>query len=206
MANSAEELAAINLPDVNIATWKRPQLHTLESKLRLVSWPSMLGISGTFLKNKPDQSFEQLQFELNNILSFLNNDEKNELIQDVMENTSLFFHSFSDNANSFKYELSVINEVMCPKFHMDYYQMRLIVTYVGDGTEWTTNDNIELDGQGKPVQPIIIIDPDNYHRVEPMSVTLLKGNQYKPGHLGVVHRSPSKSDCQGERLLLRFDA
>lgn len=205
-ASTAEELGSIDLPEINIVSWQRPHLDSLKNRLSLVDWPAMLSISGSFLKNKPKDSFENLESELNHALGFLQNDEKSLLIQDVMENASLFYHSFSSGVDTFKYELAVINGVMCPRFHMDYYKMRLIVTYVGDGTEWTTNDNIELNHLAEPIQPIIVLDERKYFQVNPMSVTLLKGNQYKTGHWGVVHRSPSSTSCQEKRLLLRFDA
>lgn len=205
-ASTADELAAIDLPEINIVSWQRPHLDSLKNRLSLVDWPAMLSVSGSFFKNKPKESFDKLESELNHTLGFLQDDAKSSLIQDVVENASLFYHSHSRGVDAFKYELAVINGVMCPRFHMDYYKMRLIVTYVGDGTEWTTNDNIKLNHLAEPIQPIIVLDESKYFQVSPMSVTLLKGNQYKTGHWGVVHRSPSSTDCQEKRLLLRFDA
>ena len=71
---------------------------------------------------------------------------------------------------------------MCPRFHIDYYGLRLIVTYFGEATEWTLNTNIELDVHGNPIQPVNVLDENKFFQLKPMSLTLLKGNEYKPCH------------------------
>lgn len=101
-------------------------------------------------------------------------------------------------------------EATCPRFHVDRVGIRVLVTYSGPGTEWLSEDDCDRSFLGEAGQDL----PDDQNgvmrpgavarRVEPFSVTLLKGEAWpNAAGRGAVHRSP---DPEGvPRALLRVD-
>ena len=41
--------------------------------------------------------------------------------------------------------LAALNSMMCPRFHVDNLQCRLIITMSGEGTEWIPNQFVDWD-------------------------------------------------------------
>jgi len=94
------------------------------------------------------------------------------------------------NVRLVRLRLDVSDEVMCPKFHIDNVQARLLCTYRGAGTEYVPEREET--------------DPGRVRQVPQGSVALFRGRQW-PGEemTGLLHRSPATG--KGRRLLLVMD-
>ena len=89
------------------------------------------------------------------------------------------------------FRLKVLPHAMCPRFHTDHVALRLLVTYVGEGTEWLVG------------QPGAGCEPDAFAKLQPGDVALLKGSAWpEQGSAAIWHRSPAS---MGPRLLLSLD-
>lgn len=88
--------------------------------------------------------------------------------------------------------LDVADEVMCPKFHIDNVQARLLCTYRGKGTEYvpaTAED-----------------DRKQIRQLKPGAVGLFRGALWNSAEVtGIKHRSPEIVPEDGSRLLLVID-
>ncbi|MCB1308507.1 MAG: DUF1826 domain-containing protein [Leptospiraceae bacterium] len=185
----------------NIATFSRRSLSTFKERLAAVEWPDTLRISGEFELKSADDSLMKMEAEFSHNLEFMKGDIKKDLIADIL-NLADFFQCF-ELKKKFQYSFDVLCLTMCPKFHIDYYSLRLIVTYIGKATQWTANSNIIINNTDHEILPFDVIDQNKYYDLKPMDITLLKGCNFAYNHQGVVHRSPG-SDNQ-KRVLLRFE-
>lgn len=114
--------------------------------------------------------------------------------------------------------LDVVSTDKCRRFHADYKHVRLLCTYVGPGTEWVEERDLDRRALGLRDDPNgstfehtnarIVPNPLAIHRANPGDVLLLKGESY-PGNRGhgAVHRSPpiSRSANDVRRLVLTID-
>ena len=107
----------------------------------------------------------------------------------------------------------VVRNDACRKFHQDYIAMRLLVTYVGKGTEWVAEADVDRSFLGRhDMSPsesnaLIVPDPAAIRRADAGDVLLLKGAAHPHcAHRGAVHRSPPIEAERGRpRLVLRID-
>jgi hypothetical protein len=82
--------------------------------------------------------------------------------------------------------LTVLDRAMCPKFHRDNLQVRLVTTYKGPGTEWL---------------PEPANSDDDIQRAQTAEVVLLKGDAWPNNQgRGALHRSPALP--RGEKRLV----
>jgi Protein of unknown function (DUF1826) len=91
----------------------------------------------------------------------------------------------------------------CPRFHVDRVGLRLLCTWLGEGTEWLAHEDVirgRLSHQPAEVERSGAI----IQRMQPFAVAVLKGEQW-PGNAGrgAVHRSP---DPRGSRVYVSLDA
>ena len=99
--------------------------------------------------------------------------------------------------------LAALHSMMCPRFHIDNLQCRLMITVSGEGTEWIPNQFVDWDmfydlSDGRPpIRPGAKIETmlSGYWY-------LLKGGAWEKDYPGIVHRSPNSDR---ERLLLSLD-
>ena len=99
--------------------------------------------------------------------------------------------------------LAALHSMMCPRFHIDNLQCRLMITLSGEGTEWIPNQFVDWDmfydlsDRRPPIRTGAKIEkmPSGYWY-------LLKGGAWEKDYPGIVHRSP---DSDRERLLLSLD-
>lgn len=102
--------------------------------------------------------------------------------------------------------LKVVDNDACAKFHTDRYDLRLLCTYIGKGTEWIEEPyvNRKMLMQGENQQ--IIMDLTKVQTMQPFEVGILKGEASKKNkNIGIVHRSPPITHSGEKRLLLRLD-
>jgi hypothetical protein len=106
-------------------------------------------------------------------------------------------------------QLAVVAGDECRKFHVDYYRLRLLVTYVGPGTEIAPEsglDRRELATRGDDVEAanLALLSPGTPPvNAATGQVVLLKGNRWGSG-LAAVHRSPPITSTGEVRLVLKL--
>ena len=108
--------------------------------------------------------------------------------------------------------LEVLNQAMCPKFHVDRTGIRLLCAYQGLGTEWLDDkyaDRTKLGMASINVEDSdsgLILDSKGIHRVGLFGIALLKGSLWQGNATrGIIHRSPVFSDSK-PRIMLAIDA
>lgn len=109
---------------------------------------------------------------------------------------------------SVRLKLHAVHHGQCRKFHADYVPLRLLCTYAGPGTEWVPDDAVargELGGYDEDIDAAnerIIPDASRIRHAGTGDVVLLRGNAWKRGSPGAVHRSPVVRSCADHRLVL----
>tara|TARA_B110000977_G_scaffold166300_1_gene214100 strand:- start:4419 stop:5174 length:756 start_codon:yes stop_codon:yes gene_type:complete len=116
--------------------------------------------------------------------------------------------------------LSLLRKTLCSKYHVDYVPLRVMVTYLGAGTEILSENSSlaismtsdRIGRQAGDIVKTIVGDGDNIFGQKKSAaeceVVLMKGEKW-PGNVGraIVHRSPAVDGCCGEwRLCLKIDA
>lgn len=136
--------------------------------------------------------------------------EARPLRADIVKLATLFCNVLALDQVNIK--LKVLDQTMCPKFHVDQVPCRLITSYQGLGTEWLPDSaadrrKLGLGSQGKPDHASgLFTDANLIQQLQLGHVALMKGEQWQ-GNIsaGLIHRSPL---VQGKerRLLLVLDA
>ena len=84
----------------------------------------------------------------------------------------------------------------CRRFHVDHLRLRLITTYLGPGTEWVDQGNVDFTALDHPEScdcdnpPSLVRDEGKIQRATAGDVLLMKGDLYSNDVRGQVHRSP----------------
>lgn len=104
-----------------------------------------------------------------------------------------------------------MSEPMCPDFHTDKLEVRLVSTYLGQGTEWLPLENLAPDLQNAPPQQLLSYlnesdsTPQEVEQLTGFDVALLKGSCWpRQAQLGAIHRSCPLSGNE-RRVLLSLD-
>ncbi|WP_160144121.1 DUF1826 domain-containing protein [Chryseolinea soli] len=193
------DLALIHDPYVNFVYYKRP----IDDDIELFIWylieNDFNGISESVTPHNVAKT----------LAARLSNDDahllwKRKFMQDILNITQVFFNI--TKAQQIQLILKVVSDDACRKFHTDAYDLRLLCTYQGSGTEWIedryVNQKKLVTGSNKD----IIRDFSKVKQTEPFEVAILKGEvPSRPGGKGIVHRSPAIQQLGGKRLLLRLD-
>ena len=103
--------------------------------------------------------------------------------------------------------LQVLDRAMCPRFHTDKLGCRLVSTYLGEGTEWLHNCDIDRAKLGPGSMGLsddvsgLFLSPACIQQVNAGDIVLLKGDGwYGNEGQGAVHRSPAVS--RGEKRIV----
>jgi hypothetical protein len=101
----------------------------------------------------------------------------------------------------------------CRKFHADFVGLRMLCTYVGQGTDYVSDEFVDREG-ADDVDPediqasnvAMLRDPGAVRRCATGDLIVLKGESY-PGNrgFGAIHRSPPIQQSRGRRLVLTLD-
>lgn len=128
---------------------------------------------------------------------------KVKLKEDIINLTDTFFHV--TQAANLRLILKVVAHNACAKFHTDGYALRLLCTYVGQGTEWIADEYVNRKKLIQGTNEEIITDFSKVQTMQPFEVAILKGETTQTGNKGIVHRSPAIEKTGEKRLLLRLD-
>jgi hypothetical protein len=106
--------------------------------------------------------------------------------------------------------LGVTRSDECRKYHTDYYRLRLLVSYVGPGTEVVPERGLDRTalgrGTGEDVETEnrhIVRDRRAVVRARSLDLVLLKGERFGNG-FAAVHRSPPVESAGRARLVLKL--
>lgn len=107
--------------------------------------------------------------------------------------------------------LAILDQAMCPKFHVDKVPCRLVTTFSGVGTQWLPHEKVNRTKLGSGSLGLvdeesgIMQHPSNIQHLVAGDVALLKGESwYNNENCGLVHRSPAVAN-NSQRLLLTLD-
>ena len=104
------------------------------------------------------------------------------------------------DARSVGLRLRVLEQAMCPRFHVDHVPLRLITTYAGPASEWLEEGAVNRRRLGQDEVACADI-----RQLACGDVALLKGEKWTGNEgCGLVHRSPALADRE-RRLILTLD-
>lgn len=104
-----------------------------------------------------------------------------------------------------------LNKAMCPSFHVDNIPVRLVSTYLGDGTQWLPQEALVLSPNDNDHSKLgktkagFYYQQDNIQQMKVNDVGLLKGQAWdETQESAALHRSCPVDD-NGKRVLLTLD-
>lgn len=186
-------------PDVNFAIWQQgvepgcfvDSLFDLSWKLHLKACLPISKLGVHLAKDLPDLP-GQGQF-----------------LEQVVELSEMFACLFELEQVGLR--LQVLDQPMCPRFHVDRVPCRLTATFSGPGTQWLTNQQVNRDFLGPKHPPEEDMEGQLFSRgtgiqqLKAGEVGLMKGSWWEGQEsLGLVHRSPGLQ-AEQKRLLLTLD-
>lgn len=197
--NEAHVLTDIYLEEINIAIWQRKLSTTLTGSI------------AKFLTIKPRFKASMTvspQSALASVSESLGA-EMNELSENITEIVDMFCCLFELKRVGLR--LTVVDNAMCPKFHVDKVPCRLITTFQGAGTEWLPHavGNREKLGHGSngktDSESGIYTNSNEIQQLNCGDVALLKGERWEGNEdAGLIHRSPVLITDE-RRLILTLD-
>ena len=193
------DLSLIRQPDVNLVCFKRPVDDDIEIFVRSLIQQSFHGIN-TSVHSASVANLIHEQLDPFGLYT----PGKMKLAQDILKITQAFFSVVqTDRA---KLILKIVADDACRKFHTDAYDLRLLCTYVGKGTEWIEDQYVNRKKLASGTNEEIIKDSSRIQRMQPFEVAVLKGEiSSRPKCKGIVHRSPPIQYTGEKRLILRID-
>ncbi len=122
------------------------------------------------------------------------------LIADILKLASIFSQYAA--TETIRLIVESVHDVPCPKFHQDNVPLRLICTYVGAGTEWLENSNVNTHADC--CGGSLVRDKSRIQQLKPFEVALMKGKLWPKNDMGIYHRSP-KPQADQTRLVVKMD-
>ena len=201
IGDNISSLSEIFKERINISIWQRK----LDSNIRkeaedIINLNPDLELS-TVIYSKDIKNF---------LLSKAKSENSSLIYQDITKLADEFCNLFNSEKVSLRF--GTLDHAMCPRFHVDTVQCRLITTYHGVATEWLQHSKVDrkklgLGNKGKPDEESGIYQKSaDIEHLEEGHVALLKGESWS-GNVGagLVHRSPKVESAKEKRLLLTID-
>lgn len=190
-------LSEIFLPQTSIAIWQRRPNERIASYFQNIFSSLGLGLNGVY-------SLKHLKQSLDGDLPQA--DGKNELVEDIYLIADMLTCLF--DCEDVGLRLVPLTQAMCPSFHVDNIQVRLVTTYLGAGTQWLPLEslqNTQLKNDFLKTNFNQYYHPQDIQQIDTFDVALLKGKAWH-GHesRAAVHRSCKLLKNQ-QRVLLSLD-
>lgn len=201
-ASSLSQLKEIGNKQINIAIHEREPSPGLEASVMHVMASSFTGMELLLDSHESIASSVGPKLVARSHTSAI-------AIQPLIEDIEMLAFVFSDicRARHLKLYLKTVSNDACRKFHVDGYDLRLICSYAGPGTEWTYNENVNRKYLGEGENEQIIKDWGCVKQLKSYDVAVLKGElPHKRTGNGIVHRSPAIEQKCTKRLVLRMEA
>ena len=197
---SPVSLGEIVSAEKSVAVWQRQVDKTIATYFENTFESLGLGIRSVF-------SMASLKSNLNELLPEA--DGKTAAINDIYLLADMLTCLFDCDGVGLR--LAPLCEAMCPKLHVDKIAVRMVSTYLGEGTEWLPNEKIvpaAQAGTGKVVKTAVhqgYYNSKDIKQLNAFDVALLKGSAWGDNEsMSAIHRScqvPSNS----KRVLLTLD-
>ncbi|KAB7888155.1 DUF1826 domain-containing protein [Poseidonibacter ostreae] len=185
--------------EINIAIWQRKLPTTLQDSVK-----TFLALNPTFQKNMiltPQDALSRISESLNNNMA--------EVSEDIAELVDMFCYLFGLKQAAMR--LKVLDQAMCPKFHVDRVPCRLVTTYQSIASEWLPHEVLDhtklgWGSNGLPDSESGLYQSENdIQKLGCGDVALLKGTLWEGNEdAGLVHRSPVVP-ANEKRLVLTLD-
>ena len=186
---------------INMVVWQRSLSSECTENVE-----SILSIMPTLKieeKIEPKNAYSLLKESLKAV------EDRDAFCEDVATLVDMFCCLFDLRAAGLR--LSILDNAMCPRFHVDHVPCRLVTTYIGDGTQWIAHEKVNRAKLGLGSGGLLDEESGLYasasdiHHISNGEVALLKGESWSGNEdAGLVHRSafPKPGD---KRLLLTLD-
>ena len=168
--------------------------------------------------NNSDSFFREIMYEPFRVIGKISKKNSSEDIKRILRDiiplssqTNFFYKTwvsdmseicqiFCDTLNSKSVSFCLGTERGCSRYHIDNVPMRLLVTYMGQGTEWLPNEiaNRAAFEEGLPNEKIVK-DSSKIKSIKTFNVAIFIG-----GAAGLLHRTPD-SALKNPSILLRLD-
>ena len=194
-------LTNIYQPEHNIVVWQRSLSDDLRAHIaHCVEQNPRLNLEKTI-------NVDSVDADINAVLLPLGfNDELTENIVSLVDMFSCLFE-----LKRVGLRLKVLEQAMCPRFHVDWVPCRLVTSFCGVGTQWIPHTQVDRTKLGagnnglSDDQSGLYQDQSCIHGISSGDVALLKGEGWFDNEgVGIVHRSPPNS-ANEKRLLLTLD-
>lgn len=188
-------------PAINLVIWQRQQADLLKKYCHaLIRQRPALQLRGVIAPNAVGQWLaDQLPQHEDRML----------LIDDIQSLAEMYADLFDLTAIGLR--LSVLDNMMCPRFHTDKVACRLVTTYSGAGSEWLPENSVNRKMLGAGAQGLtdnvsgIYGHTTDIQPIETGHIALMKGDGWQDSAVkGIVHRSP-QVNLGEKRVILTFD-
>lgn len=186
--------------NVSIARWKRSPDEKISLYFDAIFDSIGAGINGVFALDSLKQTLEH---RLPEGLG------KSEAIDDIYLLSDMLTCLF--DCNEVGLRLVPLKSAMCPSFHVDNIQVRLVTTYLGSGTQWLPLESLcsqrprDSTHLFKKTNFGQYYQTDSIRQLQSFDVALLKGKAWsKHESSAAVHRSCQLAENE-RRVLLTLD-
>ena len=189
-----EKISEFSKQDYQLIEIERKNMNNSDSFFREIMYEPFRVIGKISKKN----SSEDIKRTLRDIipLSSQTNSFYKTWVSDMADICQIFCDTLSSKSISF----CLGTERGSSRYHIDNVPMRLLVTYMGQGTEWLPNEianRIALE-EGLPNEKIVK-DSSKIKSIKTFNVAIFRG-----GAAGLLHRTPD-SALKNPSILLRLD-
>lgn len=193
------DLELIHRDDTNLV------IHTRQPDAEILSYVKLL-LEHNFKGIHANVNSDNLNSVLTNALDEFGFQTEGKIkLKEDIRNICTHFFSVTQAVN-LRLILKVVKHNACEKFHTDAYELRLLCTYAGSGTQWISDQYVNRKKLFQGTNEEIIRDFTKVKTMNPFDVAILKGETpSRPGIKGIVHRSPAIEHTGEKRLLLRLD-
>lgn len=193
-------LSEIVSEDISVAVWQRDSNEVISKYFESVFGYMGLGIRTVF-------AMDSLKQGLNDALP--DGEGKAEAIEDIYLLSDMLTCLF--DCTNVGLRLAPLSAAMCPNFHVDKIPVRLVNTYLGDGTEWLPVEELRETPSDKSVNKTPKALNKGYYNINSLQqmdafdVALLKGSAWpEHEHMAAIHRSCALAESE-KRVLLTLD-
>ncbi len=188
------EISEFSKQDYQLIEIKRKNMNNSDSFFREIMYEPFRVIGKISKKN----SSEDIKRILRDIIPL--SSQTNFFYKTWVSDMSEICQIFCDTLNSKSVSFCLGTERGCSRYHIDNVPMRLLVTYMGQGTEWLPNEiaNRAAFEEGLPNEKIVK-DSSKIKSIKTFNVAIFRG-----GAAGLLHRTPD-SALKNPSILLRLD-
>lgn len=182
-----------------ISVWTRQEKCDIQHYFGEVFQQLGLGVNGVFEIHTMREALEEALPE---------GSGKQAAIDDIFLLSDMLTCLF--DCDSVGMRLAPLKKAMCPRFHVDNIPVRLVNTYLGQGTEWLPLEALLDDGNDDANHSHKTtfgarFDPHHIQQMRAFDVALLKGKAWeKGGNEAAIHRSCGVAENE-KRVLLTLD-